>query len=201
MQFESRPYRTDDGNFLMFRWDTAKNNFLTEKEGRPVFDEVLIMTILSPGQQKSTVDKEVIRKTGDKEKKDDNSFMRYGRQIEEFLSKEQAGGRHGTPVEHWKEIDLGQAATLRALNVFTVEALAELSDTGLQAIGMEGRKLQKKAKDYLEATKDSAAVMNALKEEQQKNVELNARLEQLQERLEALEDKPEEKPKRKRKKA
>lgn len=197
-------FKTEDGNFVRFRYDTKKNNFQSESQGRPVFDKVLIMTIVSPGQQRSEVERVAISWDQEgKEKRDTASFQRYGSLIDKFVKEEMAGDLQGTPIEQWKEIDITRAATMRSLNIYTVEALADLGDTGLQAIGMDGRELQKKAKAYIEATKDSAGVIAKMKEAQAENVALNARLLEMQERLEALENGAEEDtPKRgKRKKA
>lgn len=199
MHDERKFYKTDDGNFLMFEWGTDKNNFQSEKLGRPIFDKCLFMSILSPGQQKSEVKKIVLREFQDgSQKKDEMSYMKFGKQIAEYLEKNGAGDLGGTPIEQWKEIEITVAAALRAHNIFTVEALAELPDGGLQAIGLGGREWQNKAKAYLAATSDSAGIMKAMKDAQAEATELRGLVAEMRAEIDALKK---DEPKGKRKKA
>lgn len=185
-------FKTQDGNYLQFNWETSQNNFQTRAQGRPIFDTVLIMSVLSSGQQKSTFTKEVVRRFADgetPERRDEKAFAMYGDLISKFLDDEGSQELGGTPIEHWKEIDMAYAATLRALNIFTVEDMANLSDAGLTQVGMGARDLQRKAKEYIENSKDSAKLKNAYEELQEENRLLEAQVASLTATVKGLEAK------------
>lgn len=150
-------YKTDEGNFVCFYYDTAKNNIASDKEGRPIYDKILFVRIVASGQAKSEVIYEVEREFQDGSiRANKNIYNRFEEYIEKFKSKNEGGDLKGTPIEQWPAIDVRTAAELKAQNIFTVESLAELSDTGLQNIGMGGRALQAKAKAFLDAAKGGA---------------------------------------------
>jgi hypothetical protein len=187
-------YKTPDGNFISFEWRTDKNNFLSEKEQKPVFDKVLMGHVRCPGQQKSEAVIEFIRESvNGNAKRNVSAFDKYKVCVDEFMRHGDGGQLQGTPVDHWKDIDMKTAATLKAMNVFTVEALATLSDAGLQNLGMGARSLQAQAKTYLEASKskdDAVALAQKVAAENQilkeANEELNSKLTALSEKLDAL---------------
>lgn len=100
---------------------------------------------------------------------------------EEFIGE-------GTPVSAWGAIDAGVARSLQALQIFTVEQLADIPDTALsQMIG--GRTLRDKAKQFVELTTRNTevnrvnAAMQAVKDEnralQQQVSDLATRLSQI----------------------
>lgn len=80
--------------------------------------------------------------------------------------------KNGLPLEKWPGCTRAQCENLKSVNLFTVEDLANSSDIGLESYGMGGRELQNKAKNYLEAAKDTGA--------------MSLRLEELEKKMEAL---------------
>jgi hypothetical protein len=177
---ENQFYRTAEGSFIKFSWDTVKNNFLTEKNGGPVFDQVLLGHISSPGQQKSTMTLEFAREdiNGNK-RNNENAFKRYGEQVEAFLKKEQSPKLQGTPVEQMPGLDMKVAATCKALHIYTIEALADLNDSGINALGMGARKLKAEAQAYLESRKSKEAAVEVSQKLSAENQELREQIASL----------------------
>lgn len=97
----------------------------------------------------------------------------------------------GTPLEDWTGMGKAQVAQAKALNIFTVEQLADLNDHGLRNLGMGARELQAKARLFLERRADEKAGERAVAENVRLNEELAARdstIAALSARLEALEN-------------
>lgn len=86
---------------------------------------------------------------------------RYPRQWDAFQKGLEAP-KTGMPLENYPGCTRAQCENLKRVNIFTVEELANASDTGLDAFGMGARDLQKKAKAYLSAALDNNAVVEKL---------------------------------------
>lgn len=161
-QFRDPQYKTADGSALRIWRAAAQNSFLTEREGRPVFDDVTYVEVISPGSHESSPVFEV-RRVFDKEL-NFQELPLYGIKwptYKEFVAKydnndEVDGSMAGTPLEQWPAMGRTLAASLKAQGVFTVDALAVLPDTRLLILGPDGRTWREKAKAYLEAAKGSA---------------------------------------------
>jgi hypothetical protein len=148
-----------DGSILRFFYDTERNEQATIAAGRAIFDTVLSVDVITPGQKSSTPrfeleriwspqSKEALMLTSDSKK--GYKYAEYAEQIERFKKQESVGELGGTPLKMWPRIDRSLAATLMATNVFTVEALANLSDTNLDRVGLGARELREQAKAWLE---------------------------------------------------
>jgi hypothetical protein len=176
-------FLTSENSYIRFEWGKAQNNYRSEKAGHPVFDDVLFGYVSSPGQKKSTVAYELIRKDAEgKERRiSAHAWEKYGNQIETFLSKG-GGGNIGTPIDNLPEVSQNQKDHLKSLNVHTIEALASLSDAGLSNIGMGARDLQARAVYYVNHSKNKAS-----EEERKKLSSLEDENKTLKERLDALE--------------
>ena len=204
--------KADDGNFLCFWWDTAKNEHSSTLANRPIYDEVLRLRVNVPGDNKTETTFELERKftevtdangkvlKGSSVRVNDHISRQYSREIEKFKSTGQSvDDMGGTPIEQWTLIDRRMAAELKAMHIHTVEALASLGDAGINALGMGGRGLVEKAKAFLEAA-DGGAPLSRLADENEalkgKVSEQAITIAQLADRLKALEDNNEE-PRRK----
>jgi hypothetical protein len=156
-----------DGQILRFYYEPAKNEGASVHAGRPIFDTVLYVDIITPGQSHSTPSFEVERVWAEQSKavlntedtcKRSPKYAEYAEQIEKFKRGENVGDLGGTPLKHWPRIDRGLAATLAAANIHTVEALAGVSDGNLQHIGMGARELREQAKAFLAQAAGDAPV-------------------------------------------
>ena len=183
----------EDGNFLRFFWKNVKNNAKSLSSGREIYDRALYISIISPGQGHSSPDHEVDREFSDgTSRRNENIYRRYAKYIEDFKKNESgAAVVTGTPIDIWPEIDPQTAAKLRSINVFNVESLADLSDTGIQAIGMGGRSLVKKAREWIDAmaVKGDTAALVAENQAQAKKIEiLESQLADLSARFDAMDE-------------
>lgn len=136
---------TDSKLVVRFYRHPVQNNFKTAAEGRPIFDEQDFISILIPGDKNTKVERKA--RADDKE--------RFPHQWASFQNQTTVA-YEGTPIEQWPQATVSQVAELKALNVFTVEALASLTDSQIQKVGMGGRDLSNKAKAFLAAAKDSS---------------------------------------------
>ncbi len=100
---------------------------------------------------------------------------------------------NGMPIDNWPQVTRSMAVTLRAANIPTVEALAEVSDEHIDKIGSIGRDLRSKAKAFLMLSRDTAAAQQIKAESDLKDLriadlerqfrELAAKLEEGQEEV------------------
>jgi len=188
-------YKTPDGSALRVWRDAAKNNFLTEKLGRPMYDEVIYVEVISPGSRDSTPVFEVVRKYADEMNQPELSYGMNYRQFKEYIDsfmkdEEVNANLVGTPITQWKEVNRTMAMQLRSANIFTVDALAELPDTKLTVVGPDGRTWREKARAYIAAARDTGYATKLAADLDRANEELRLRDEQvraLATRIEELE--------------
>jgi hypothetical protein len=77
---------------------------------------------------------------------------RFSKQYQQFKAQS-AQTMSGTPLSHAPFLTEGRRHELRALNVYTVEALASLDGQELKNIGQGGRELKNQAAEFIEAAK------------------------------------------------
>jgi len=175
-----------DGTILRFFYDPAKNDVASVAEGRAIFDTVLYVDVITPGQKSSTPRFELERVWSEPSKrvlgtpalsKKSHKYEYYREQIEQFKRNEHVGDLGGTPLKYWPQIDRGLAATLMAANVYTVEQLAGLSDANLDVVGIGARELREQAISFLAQAGQNAPV-SALTDANSNLVVENQRLTQ-----------------------
>lgn len=88
----------------------------------------------------------------------------------------------GMPIENWAPISRSLALTLKSMHVHTVEALAAISDTHIEKIGVNGRELRAKAQAWLQEAKEGAAATKLAAE----NQSLRDQLAGMQAQIDAL---------------
>lgn len=107
-----------------------QNNFKSEQEGRPIFDEVDMIEIHVPGDKDLAVNA-IVRQ---------DHKNRFPQQWAIYQNKMQGdqmlAGK--TPLSAWPRLTPAQVAELGALKFRTVEDIAHASDSQLQSIGMIG---------------------------------------------------------------
>ena len=154
-----------------FHYEQRVDQVASEEAGHPVYHDVPYVEIISPGNDKEIVNRAV---TGaDKE--------RWPRQWEAFQNKEKVEF-DGTPVDEWPQVTKAQAATLKAMRIYTVEMLAEVPDQNISTIGMGMVDLKNKAKAYIEWQAGESTVQKYA----QQNRRLKERVEQLEGQVAAL---------------
>lgn len=151
----------NSSNFVKFFKKPIYNKVKSEEEGRPVYEEYDYISIIVPGDQFNKVE----RKVKDEDKDMYASIWRkYEEKGEDHLN--------GTPVEEWHILTESLRATLKHLNFHTVEAIANAPDSSINNIGMGGVELREKAKAFLTAAKDGAAVQKMASELKKRDDEI-----------------------------
>ena len=159
----------DRGLYVTFSMEAVQNAFKSEQEGHPVFEEIPHVQILFPGDSTKKVFRPVDLKGSESRPSDPD---RWPAQWAAFLAQaEQAAV--GMPLTEWSPMTKSMALTLKAMSIHTVEQLSEIPDHALTWLG--AREMREKAKAWLAAATDGAAVLKL----QQENANLKADIEAL----------------------
>ena len=158
------PARHDPDEMLvvLFRYEPLPNPEKSLAEGRPIFDDVEICEIRSPG----TKDVKVYPATAISadgwvtdpytgRQKQRTYAERFSHQYRQFKS-EAAQTKTGTPLEYAQFLSAGRKAELRAQNVYTVEQLAAIDGNELKNLGPGGREFKNQAMEYIAESKADA---------------------------------------------
>jgi len=118
----------------------------SEREGHPVFTEVVFFRAVIPGDRQSNFCQPAT----------EQHKQRFPRAWAVFQARKE-NPIQGLPIDQWPPISRAMAMTLYTMNIQTVEMLAEVNDNHIGSLGQQGRELREKAKAYLALAKDSAA--------------------------------------------
>lgn len=196
MNDESPPILVSDANgkAVIVFWEDAKANGMHPGQ----FNRVLMVRISVPGDNKSSSE-QWVEEEYPKEyphpifgalRKNADLFTRFGKQIEAFKANNRSVLEAGTPLEAWPMVNRAQIAMLKHNGIHSVEAMPDLPDEVISRLGIDGRALVQKAKDYL---KNSLTAAQNVKAEEEKRA-LEARFADLEAKYldmaEALADLP-----------
>lgn len=140
------------------------SKFKSTEAGRPIFDDVIMVEVLTPGE------KDAVRVLAD-----DFHRARFARQWAAF-EKGNEQSLSGTPLEMLFPNEPSTIMTLKGFHIFTIDQLASISDTAMTQLPM-GRALSDRAKNYL-ATANGGATYHQM---QQQITDLQAKLAALTE--------------------
>ena len=160
-------YANDDKLFVKFHTQAVLHPADSTKAGRPIYNDVDMITIRTPGSQLTSIVAPV------------KYYMdRFGDKYRLWKSS-QMEAASGTPLENFPFLFTKPSliAELKYRNIFTVEQLAELTDTGKQSI-MGGHELCKRAADWINKTAEDA--------EDAEKAELKARLASMETQMAEL---------------
>lgn len=155
----------------------VQNPVLSLKEGRPIFETKVYIEKICPGDMLNRVE----RMMRDQDKID------YPEEWQKYLRKE----KHtvvGTPLEAWPQLTRIQALEFKAMNVETVEQLANLPENHAHKI-MGFIDLKRKAQIFLKAAADSSLFDKVMEENKAKDELLTQQAEaiaKLQAQMEEL---------------
>jgi hypothetical protein len=175
----------------------VQNDFLTNKEGRPISYMADFVRIEIPGNQLSIIDTFV----------NNSHKSQFPTQWAMYLNEKADGNNNpdnvqGTLLRDWPILNAAQATELKHFKFYTVEQVAAASDQQLMAIGMTAGMsplaLRDKAKAFLENAKDSSFVQrqaDELKLREQEIADLKDQMTRLAKMVEekSKSDKPEAK--------
>ncbi len=195
----------DDLLYVRFYIRPLQNNYQTELQGRPIFDDIVFCEIQTPGNQLNIIDRP-------KQPRDEIRFPKQWAYFKNTHSNE--AGMQGTPFSQWPLLTPSQVEMLKAQKFHFIEQVAMGSDAAINVLGMSmgmaPHSFREKCKAYLEVAKDSNAIIKKeeeLKASEAKLAELEAKhkaeMDELNGKLNALiskmTDAPAEQPKAKKK--
>lgn len=172
-------HNPDDRLAVRFFIQAEQNNYLSQQEGRPVFEDREMVRIEVPGDSKTVI----VTYVRDEHK------QRFPRQWMAFQANRE-NPETGTPLSEWPQLSASQGEMLRAVKFRTVESIANASDLQIQSVGMIAgmapHALRERARAFLDSAKGSADVQRMaqeLLERDEKLVEQARQLAQLQEQM------------------
>lgn len=125
-----------------------QNNFESQKQQKPVYQDEVYVKISAPGNNLNVIDRPA----------EDRDKVRFPRQWAIFQNTQGQGEQIvGMPVAEWTFLSKSRAEELRARKFFTVEQIANASDLQVQAMGMDGMTLRQKAQSFLSTAQNAAA--------------------------------------------
>ena len=169
---------------VMFYSKPLQNMFRSKEEGRPIFDDVDMVKIMLPGDDKNIIDTFA---------RDDHK-ERFPRQWAHYENKRPGDQRlvGKTPLEHWQRLTPAQAEELRAMKFYAVDDIANASDASLQRIGMAAGMspyaFREAAQRFLAMAAGEAAeskASEALESQKAENAQLREQLAAMQARMES----------------
>jgi len=147
--FDIGAYREQkDTTIPRFYVKTAIDERASRKEGKQIFIDVEMVEIITPGDKLNVPHVPVT----------EYYMQRYSRQYDAF-KKGMENVPDGFRLEAWPHISAAAVATLKASNCHTVEQLSEFAEGNRPRLP-DFFKLQQKAKEFLEAQKDSSVVIS-----------------------------------------
>ena len=165
-----------------------QNDFLTNKEGRPISYMADFVRIEIPGNQLSIIDTFV----------NNSHKAQFPTQWAMYLN-EKADGNHnpdnvqGTLLRDWPILNAAQATELKHFKFYTVEQVANASDQQLMAIGMTAGMsplaLRDKAQAFLENAKDSSFAQKQAEELKIRDQQINDLKAQMERMAKMIEEK------------
>lgn len=185
MEIEAKP------PYVTFEVRAVEDRGATEVNGHWTGRDV-IFAIITPAGSRDRIEKiaeDWIRDTREQVRQERFPAMwleQYIKQYEAFKANEELVP-DGFPLKEWPVIKPTQVQMLLSLNVHTVEQLAELTEEGLERIGIGAHDLRSKAQKYLEISKNDGATAKKVSNLEQENVGLKSQVEELMERLKKAE--------------
>jgi hypothetical protein len=170
---QGKPDPGDASLFVRFFLFPHRDAEKSLAEGRPIYYDREYIEIVVPGDKDTTVNRPI--RPGD--------AQRFPRQYTSFKAGE-VDAQVGTPLSAWPMITRAQVEEMKYFKIYTVEQLAGLSDNLAQKF-MGINRLKQKAKDYIEASKGSAATDQLREEIEGKDARIMA-LEQAVQELRAM---------------
>lgn len=168
----------DNRLFVEFYLHYVKDEEASVKEGRPIFRDAEFVRILVPGDRNNVIERPV----------DEFDRRRFAARYERWKASGEASQDVGTKLEQWPLVTRSQVEEYRYFGVRTVEQLADVHDTACSKVpGMAD--MRDKAQAWLAATKDTKAaekLQSELKERDDKILNLEQALAQMQGELAAL---------------
>lgn len=173
------PPDADQRLHVRFVRKSVRNAYKSDQEGRPVFEPIDYIQIQQPGERDM-----LMRPVKEEDK------ARFPRHWEAF----QANAKQtpdGTPVQMLFPNEPHITDMMIDLRILTVEQLAQLSEAGINRLGMDGRKYVARAAAAMDQSAKAAEVSRLtreLGEATEKNKLLEDQMGQLRARIDLMEE-------------
>jgi hypothetical protein len=146
----------------IFKIHTTKNDAKSREAGRPIFDDMEVVEVRFAGDRNKISVFPALSICGEMQDEDGNTYKityaeRWPDQYKRFKAKSQQIAE-GTPVDELPFLTQAKRSELKALSIYTAEALAALDGQPLKNLGQGGRELKNQAIAYLENASGSANV-------------------------------------------
>lgn len=162
--------QTDRHAHVRFYHGVIRNQAKSEAAGRPIFDDKEMCEITFPGDRNRSVvapahEKAFMYRPGPGEE-DGKGFLtyaeRYPEQYKRFKANDPTAERSGTQLDAMPGMTPARVFELRAQNIHTVEALANLSEAATVKLHLRGER--ERAKAWLDNTAAAAIASAAVAE-------------------------------------
>lgn len=176
----------------------GRNVEASELAGRPI-PRIVTMACITPHGSKDCIEKPAdewiaeIRKKAAEGMYNPEHAQMFVRQYDMWKQGEELP-REGTPVKTWQGVTKEQATRLHAIGYTTVEDLAQVPDSGLGIIGLDGRALRDLARAWVKEGKEvgtiaqeNAKLLSQIEDMKKQNDEQRDLMNKMADRLEALE--------------
>jgi hypothetical protein len=160
-------YNPDSRLAVQFYTRPVQNEFQSNLQGRPIFDDVDFVKIFIPGDSTTTIDTAV----------HESHKKRFPQQWAYYQNNKNSDQIHGTAISAWPLLTPGQVEQLKAMKFYTVESVASSSDAQIGNIGMIGgmqpHTFRERAQLFLKVANDEsiaakqAAEISKMKAEQE----------------------------------
>lgn len=148
----------DKGLSVRFFLHAVANPAKSKEEGRPIFDEVEMVSIMAPGNQKTEFTARANRMHFDSNVSRQWTYAeRFAEHYEAFKKGIEHHGQ-GTPLNEVPFLTLAQKAEMKAEKIVTVEQLAAMPDSNIRRKGVGFRQHVDAAKAYLDTANGTASL-------------------------------------------
>jgi hypothetical protein len=154
--------RDDRGVTAVFRNDIIKNEGKSREAGRPMFDDIEVCELRYAGSKNTGVFPAMEQSHWDDDEINGGQRIvtyaeRFAKQYQQFKSRQQQT-KAGTPLDYLPFLTEARRAELRALNIYTAEALTVVDGPELKNLGVGGRELKNQAIAFLESGSELARI-------------------------------------------
>jgi hypothetical protein len=154
--------RDDRGVTAVFRNDIIKNEGASRAAGRPIFDDIEVCELRYAGSKNTGVFPATEQSHWDEDEINGGQRIvtyaeRFPKQYQQFKSRQQQT-KAGTPLDYLPFLTEAKRAELRALNIYTAEALTVVDGPELKNLGPGGRELKNQAIAFLESGSELARI-------------------------------------------
>lgn len=165
----------------VFKTHSRQNKAASKKAGHPIFDDIEICEMRIPGDRERVI----IQPADHVWKYVGGQPITYAMRFQEQYRRFREGHtqlQSGTPLNMLTEMPKRKALEYAALNVHTIQQLANIEGQQLKTLGMGALEWKKKAQEYLDRTSGANAAVTLSKE----NEELRRQMAELQAQMSAL---------------